>query len=68
VDTPGYGDTVGILKILSNGYFHYRLYSKVKNMKFILCFDQSHLKSSPKDVIGTIIEFTSSFKDYPNKK
>ncbi len=40
VDTPGYlnGDR-NVLKLLANGYFNYRLYSKVRNMKFIVCFD-----------------------------
>ena len=28
-DTPGYGDTKGVLRILANGFYHYRLYSKV---------------------------------------
>jgi hypothetical protein len=29
IDTPGYGDTKGVLRILANGFYHYRLYSKV---------------------------------------
>jgi hypothetical protein len=28
VDTPGYGDTYGVFRILANGFYHYRLYSK----------------------------------------
>lgn len=51
IDTPGYGDSDGILKILANGYFHYRLYSKIQNMKFIVCFDSDDLKKTAKDVI-----------------
>jgi hypothetical protein len=51
VDTPGYGDTYGILRILANGYFHYRLYSKIQNIKFIVCFDSIQLKNTGKDII-----------------
>ncbi len=64
IDTPGYADTKGILTILSNGYYHYRLYSKVQNMKFILCFDMIQLKNAGASFITTITEFTSSFKNY----
>ena len=64
IDTPGYGDTYGVLRILANGYYHYRLYSKVKNMKFILCFDIAHIKNTCQQFVDTIIQFTASFKDY----
>ena len=64
VDTPGYGDTNGVLTILANGYYHYRLYSKVKNMKFVLCFDAIDLKNTAQNFIDTIVQWTASFKDY----
>jgi hypothetical protein len=64
IDTPGYGDTNGILTIIANGYYHYRLYSKVKNIKFIVCFDAAQLQNTYADFIKTIMQWTSSFKDY----
>lgn len=64
IDTPGYGDSYGVLRILANGYFHYRLYSKVKNMKFILCFDWAHISNTAEKFIDTIVQFTSYFKNY----
>ena len=64
IDTPGYGDTYGVLRILANGFYHYRLYSKVQNMKFILCFEQDHISGTCEKFIDTIVKFTSSFKDY----
>jgi hypothetical protein len=64
IDTPGYGDTKGILRILANGFYHYRLYSKVENMKFILCFDHAHVRNTCEKFIDTIIQWTSSFKNY----
>lgn len=64
IDTPGYGDTYGSLRILANGFYHYRLYSKVQNMKFILCFDHAHIRGTCEKFINTIVKFTASFKDY----
>jgi hypothetical protein len=46
IDTPGYGDTYGVYRILSNGFYHYRLYSKVQNMKFLITFDTINLKNT----------------------
>jgi len=37
-------------------------------MKFILCFDQIHLKNTGFQFIDTIVQFTSSFKDYHENK
>jgi GTP-binding protein EngB required for normal cell division len=68
IDTPGYGDTYGILRILANGFYHYRLYSKVQNMKFILCIDQSHIRGTCEKFLDTIMKFTSSFKNYLDQK
>lgn len=64
IDTPGYGDTKGVLRILANGFYHYRLYSKVQNMKFILCFDHAHVRNTCEKFIDTIMQWTSSFKNY----
>ncbi len=64
IDTPGYGDTNGMLTILANGFYHYRLYSKVQNMKFIICFDAIQLQNTSIEFINTIKQWTSSFKDY----
>ena len=68
MDTPGYGDTYGVLKIFSNAYYHYRLYSKVQNMKFILAFEKSHFSNTAEKFLDTIIQFTSYFKDYSKVK
>jgi hypothetical protein len=36
---PGFRDTRGILNIIAKKYTHHIIYSKVKKIKFILCFD-----------------------------
>lgn len=38
VDLPGYGDTYGFHRIFSNGYFHYRSFSKAAKIKFVITF------------------------------
>jgi hypothetical protein len=67
IDTPGYGDSYGVYRILSNAYYHFRLYSKVQNMKFLITFDRNNLKNTAESVIKTLQHFTNSFKYY-NKK
>jgi hypothetical protein len=44
LDQPGYGDGYGFHRIFSNGYFHYRTFSKCQNMKFVLAIDQKNLE------------------------
>lgn len=46
IDTPGYGDSNGIIKIIANGYYHYKLYSRIENMKFIICVDRADLNGT----------------------
>ena len=41
LDQPGYGDGYGFQRIFSNGYFHYRTYSKTPRLKFILAFKKA---------------------------
>jgi hypothetical protein len=53
-----------MLTILANGYYHYRLYSRVKSIKFIVCFDANQLQNTCVDFVKTIVNWTSSFKDY----
>ena len=66
IDTPGYGDTLSIFRILSIGYFHYRLYSKIRNMKFVLCFQRSDINSTAQVFVDTVKHFTAYFKNYDN--
>jgi len=62
IDTPGYGDSDGMIRIIANGYYHYKLYSRIENMKFIICVDRADLNGTANNFIQTILEFTSSFK------
>jgi len=51
--------------IVTNGYFHYRIFSKVKNLKFVLTFDGDQFRSGMafEKAANTILEFFNSFKD-----
>lgn len=64
-DCPGYSDSKGSLMIVTNGYFHYRIFSKVKNLKFVLTFDGDQFKTGMtfQKASSTILEFFNSFKD-----
>ena len=43
IEGPGFGNSHGALGILSSGYAHMRIFQRVKNIKFFLCFDQADL-------------------------
>lgn len=46
LDQPGYGDTYGFHRIFSNGYFHYRTFSKTPNLKFVLAIWMNDLRGT----------------------
>lgn len=65
LDCPGYGDSKGSFTIITNGYYHYRVFSKVQNLKFVLTFDGNEFKSGEtlQTAYSTIKEFFDSFRD-----
>ena len=63
MDLPGYNNTYGVLRTIANGYYHYRLYSKAKNMRFILTFEKNQLSNIANKFIDTIMQFSNSFID-----
>ena len=63
MDLPGYNNTYGVLRTIANGYYHYRLYSKAKNMRFILIFEKNQLMGRTGKFIDTILQFSNSFVD-----
>jgi hypothetical protein len=64
LDQPGYGDTYGFHRILSNGYFHYRSFSKTPKLKFILAFNKNEMKGTAKYFRETVTKFINSFVNY----
>jgi hypothetical protein len=64
LDQPGYGDSYGFHRILSNGYFHYRTFSKTPKLKFILAFRKSDLEGVAEYFKRTIQNFIKTFANY----
>jgi len=64
MDQPGYGDTYGFHRMFSNGYFHYRSFSKTGKIKFVLTFSQTDLLASAASFKYTIFNFINIFKNY----
>lgn len=64
LDQPGYGDTYGFYRIFSNGYFHYRTFSKTPKLKFILAIKKNDLSGTGDIFKRTISNFLSSFARY----
>jgi len=64
IDNPGQLDSFGINRVLSNAYFHYRVFSKVKNMKFVLVFDSNTFSNNLKETNAIFKLFFQSFVNF----
>lgn len=67
VDCPGYLDTYGCSRVLSNGFFHYKIFSQVKQLKFILTIQYSDLDGVALNLRNTFKAFYDSFNNYASK-
>ena len=65
IDLPGYGDTYGFHRIFSNGYFHYRSFSKTSKIKFVITFAYQDMEANAARFKSTIKNFFNTFKNYP---
>ena len=61
LDCPGYQDSKGCEMIIANAYFHYRIFSKVKKLKFVLVFDSNTMDGVYEKPRQTIRSFLNSF-------
>jgi hypothetical protein len=68
LDQPGYGDSYGFHRIFSNGYFHYRTFSKTPKLKFILAFNKNDLQGTAEKFKKTIFNFINTFARYEEIK
>ena len=64
IEGRGFGNSHGALGILSSGYAHMRIFQRVNNIKFILCFHQADLHGNGSGFIETMREFLDFFKDF----
>jgi hypothetical protein len=65
LDCPGYSDSKGCFMVIANGYFHYRIFSRVRNLKFVVTFDYRHFEGVFDKPKNTLVEFLMSFRDFP---
>lgn len=49
--------------VIANGYFHYRIFSKVRNLKFVITFDYAFMSGVYDKPTNTLTEFLRSFKN-----
>jgi hypothetical protein len=68
LDQPGYGDTYGFHRIFSNGYFHYRTFSKTPKLKFILAIWMNDIRGAAEKFKKTIFNFVNSFNNWEDIK
>ena len=68
LDQPGYGDTYGFHRIFSNGYFHYRTFSKTPKLKFVLAISKNDLTGTAEKFKKTIFNFINSFENWEDKQ
>jgi hypothetical protein len=68
LDQPGYGDTYGFHRIFSNGYFHYRTFSKTKKLKFVLAIWMNDLRGTAEKFRFTIRNFIDTFTNWDEVK
>lgn len=66
LDCPGYSDSKGPYLIITNAYFHYRVFSKVQSLKFIITFDFGFMTmtGSQERPIRTLENFYKSFSNF----
>lgn len=53
VDCPGYLDSFGCYRIISNRFFHYQVFSKVENIKFIITFSYNDMLKTADKMLKT---------------
>jgi hypothetical protein len=63
LDCPGYLDTFGFHRIISNRFFHYQVFSKVQNVKFLIVFTFEDMRKSADNVKNTFKEFLGGFSN-----
>jgi hypothetical protein len=63
IDCPGYLDTYGFFRIISNRFFHYQVFSKVQNVQFLVTIAFPDIRGGAEGMKTTFKEFLSSFSN-----
>lgn len=63
IDCPGYLDSFGFYRIISNRFFHYQVFSKVQNIKFLITFTYANMRRTANSMLDTFKEFLNGFSN-----
>jgi hypothetical protein len=61
VDCPGYQDSFGFYRTITNRFFYYQVFSKVQNVKFIITFPFADLRRGAEIMKKTFKQFLNGF-------
>lgn len=61
IDCPGYLDSFGCFRVISNRFFHHQVFSYVKNAKFLITFTYNNMGKKADEMKNTFKEFLKSF-------
>lgn len=61
IDCPGYLDSYGCYRIISNRFFHYLVFSKVEKAKFVITFSYADMDKTNTQMLKTFSEFLKGF-------
>lgn len=62
IDCPGYLDSFGCYRIISNRFFHYLVFSKVQKAKFVVTIPYSDMERTCVQMLSTFREFLKGFR------
>lgn len=68
IDCPGYIDTYGCYRIISNRFFHNLVFSKVEKMKFVLTWSFNDMDRACTLMLSTFKEFLKGFRKFSQVK
>ena len=63
IDSPGFQNTYGCLRTILSAFSNYRVFSKVRKMKFVLIVQKSDMEGDISGLIKTFKAFFDNFKD-----
>ena len=64
MDFPGFLDSYGCYRSISNRFFMRTVFSKIKNIKFVIVTAYNDLERTAKNFVTTIESFFKLFKNH----
>lgn len=67
LDMPGFADTFGCYRAISNKVFLHLIFSKIRKIKFVLVAHYGDLEKIAANFSAMVKSFFKIFNNYPNK-